>query len=94
MKVRSCAREARFRIRTWGGEEAVVYDAASGDTHLLEPLAVELLRLLEDGERESGALLGELETAIDPEDAQHARHAAQSCLSRLQDIRLVVGTGD
>jgi len=40
---------ARFLCRSWD-DEAVVYDTLTGDTHLLEPLAAELMTHLRQGE--------------------------------------------
>lgn len=46
--LRNMARKDRLLFRSWDDDSAVVcYDTASGDTHLLSPLAAEILRQLQ-----------------------------------------------
>jgi PqqD family protein of HPr-rel-A system len=40
---------ARLHIRQWEECEAVVYDDLTGDTHVVDALAVEILRVIERG---------------------------------------------
>lgn len=45
---RWCLRRAgALHIKTWDEDESVVYDAVSGDTHLVDPLALVILQELE-----------------------------------------------
>jgi PqqD family protein of HPr-rel-A system len=54
--------------RDWG-DHGAVYDAASGDTHLLSALAIELLSLLRAAPRSEAELVSDL--APDMPDAGH-----------------------
>jgi PqqD family protein of HPr-rel-A system len=93
-RIRSAANDARFLRRAWSDDRAVVYDALSGDTHLLEAIALELLDLLGDGARDPAALLLDLEQALDAGSAGEAREAAQNCLDDLVELGLVVAAAD
>ena len=63
----------------WKGwdDEFVVFDEGSGDTHLLDPLAAELLKVLEDSPGQLSALTGRitarLDLATDPQLAGRMR---------------------
>lgn len=50
----------RFQIKTYA-TEAVVYDTASGDTHYLAPLALDLFRIIESS---PGLTQDEIDTAL------------------------------
>ncbi len=52
----------RLHTRRWG-DQAVVYDDRTGDTHLLGALAVDVLRQLERSPLDRDALLERLEDA-------------------------------
>jgi PqqD family protein of HPr-rel-A system len=88
----SAGRE-RLLIRSWSGEEGVVYDKLSGDTHLLEPLALELLQRLEpDVARNSRALLDGLAELIADDDRDSALDAIERSLESMRRVGLVVAS--
>lgn len=81
----------RLLVRSWSGEEGVVYDRLSGDTHLLEPLALELLERLEpDVPRGARALLDDLADVAVNDDAISALAAVEQCLESMRRVGLVV----
>jgi PqqD family protein of HPr-rel-A system len=63
----------------------VVFDEGSGDTHLLDPLAAEVLKALEEHPADVPALLTRLGFAQDTEIEGHVR----ATLERFRDIGLV-----
>lgn len=78
----------RFASRAWA-DEAVVYDALTGDTHLLEPLSTELLRRLEAGPKTSDELAAALAADFEfaPEDDVPALTAG--ALAKLRELGMV-----
>lgn len=74
---------------SWDDELAVVYSGASGDTHLVSALAVEVLRLLETGPRTPEMVYEHLADAFRDHDAGAALDIIWEVLSQLQDIQLV-----
>lgn len=90
--------EGRLRIKEWphedGDGEAVVYDIASGDTHAVEPMMLELLQMLAVGaSRSTESLTMEMSTLFEAEPStlladQVASRVAQS-LVQLQELGLV-----
>lgn len=51
----------RLRSRSWDGEEFVLYNNLSGDTHLLDAAAIEVLNALRRGAADSAALAAALQ---------------------------------
>ncbi len=95
MNTWSCAGRERFLIRSWSGEEGVVFDMLSGDTHLLEPLALELLQRLEPNvPRSARALLDDLaEVDVDVEDSlDSALTAVEQSLESMRRVGLVIAS--
>ena len=87
----SCASRERFLVRSWSGEEGVAYDMLSGDTHLLTPLAVELLQRLEpDVARSAQVLLDSLEDIIVDDGPESALAAIEQSLESMRRVGLVV----
>ena len=81
----------RFVVRSWSGDEGIVYDMNSGDTHLLEPLALELMQRLEPGiARSARALLDGLAEIIADDGAEHALAAIEQSLESMRRVGLVV----
>ena len=81
----------RLLVRSWSGEEGVVYDMLSGDTHLLEPLALELLQRLEpEVPRSARALLDDLADVAVDADAATALAAVEQSLESMRRAGLVV----
>ena len=82
----------RFRLKEWD-DDAVVYDIISGDTHVVEPLAMELLQLLR--ERSSGTsaeLVAEVLGLFQGESRTEVSVSVGETLLRLQQLGLVVGS--
>jgi PqqD family protein of HPr-rel-A system len=93
MNTWSCAVPDRLLVRSWSGEEGVVYDTLSGDTHLLEPLALELLRQLVTGvPRSARALLDELADLIEDTAPASALAAIEQSLESMRRAGLVVAS--
>ncbi len=95
MNTWSCAGRERFLIRSWSGEEGVVFDMLSGDTHLLEPLALELLQRLEPNvPRSARALLDDLaDVDVDVEDSlDSALMAVEQSLESMRRVGLVIAS--
>lgn len=84
-------RPADLHIREWD-EAGVVYDAGSGDTHLLDPLALELLSLLSTHDWTLDALTDEMAEVL-PEgvDQEQARDWIFGKLRRLEHLSLISG---
>jgi PqqD family protein of HPr-rel-A system len=82
-----------LRIQAWADDDAaVVYNTLSGETHLIESLGGELLRLIEARPRTSDALATELVALFS--DADHAQivQYIEATLVQLQAIGLVHAT--
>ncbi len=93
MNTWSCAGRDRLLVRSWSGEEGVVYDTLSGDTHLLEPLALELLQQLAPGvPRSARALLDELADLIEDTAPESALAAIEQSLESMRRAGLVVAS--
>lgn len=76
-------------LRRQYGEESVLYNDLSGDTHLLGGSAIHLLELLAQAPASNGVLLDSLATAIGcPRDAAFAA-GAESLLAQLASLFLV-----
>lgn len=91
MNTWSCAARDRFLMRSWSGEEAVAFDTSSGDTHLLEPLALELLQRLDPVTRRSAqALLDDLSDLADDTTSESALDAIERSLDAMRRVGLVV----
>lgn len=92
MTVWSWRVDGRFRFKEWDDDDTVVYDVASGDTHVVDPLSMEILQLL--GHcllRSTDSLVADLRQVFDGEpDAAIAARIERS-LHGLQDIGLVTG---
>ena len=88
-----CAGRERFLVRSWSGEEGVVYDVLSGDTHLLEPLALELLQRLEpDVAHSARALLDGMADIIADDAPDSALTAVEQSLESMRRVGLVIAS--
>jgi PqqD family protein of HPr-rel-A system len=95
MNTWSRAAHERFRIRSWSGDEGVVFDTLSGDTHLLESLALELLHCLDAAApRDARALLDDLADSVGDDGLESALHAVERSLESMQRVGLVVAYPD
>ena len=93
MNTWSCAGRERFLVRSWSGEEGVVYDTLSGDTHLLEPLALELLQRLQvAAPRSARALLDDLAELLEDGGSESSLAAIEQGLESMRRAGLVVAS--
>lgn len=72
----------------WGGEIAV-YHRGSGDTHLLDPLAAELLRALEQQPRTDADLVSLLSELVSPEADSPPEEAVETILGELRRLNII-----
>lgn len=70
---------------TWG-DECVVYHGASGDTHLLNPIAADILRRLQS----SPASVQDVERLL----GEGSRPHAETLIGRFADLGLIVPLDD
>ena len=77
----------RLRLRDYG-DESVLYNDHSGDTHLLGGSAAYLLELLADGPRTETALLAELGNAVDA-GSDGVETEARALLAQLAGLFLI-----
>lgn len=84
---------AQLYIRAWEGEDtAVVYDARSGDTHLIEALALEVLHLLKDQPSSTEALSLKLISLYAQDDHVSIIDLIPTILRDMRDVGLLVET--
>jgi PqqD family protein of HPr-rel-A system len=85
----SLVRPKDLLYRDWD-DLGAVYDAASGNTHLLNTFAIELLDLLVGGPRSQAVLLTEVQELLpDTLSADEANTALSIQLQTLQQLDLV-----
>jgi PqqD family protein of HPr-rel-A system len=82
-------KSARFLYRGWENE-AVAYDTLTGDTHLLEPLAAELLLHLDRGEQTLQSLAQHLSGCFSFPAEDDILAITESTLKRLESIGIAV----
>jgi PqqD family protein of HPr-rel-A system len=77
-------------VRQWEEEAlCVVYHPLNGDTHLLDALPAELLRLLTDKAYTAPELLADLRDVFADVDAQQAADSLERSLATLREMGLV-----
>lgn len=82
----------RFSLVTFD-DEAVVFDAASGDTHYLPPLSLALLRLMQaDPALDPVALRERLSASYDIDPAMALDSSIQDALGRLRATGILPDT--
>ena len=82
--------QAQFDIRSWDGEDhAVVYVVANGDTHLLDSLALELLRLIQVSPGSKERLADRFAELLPSEAYDTVLTYVEATLHRLLDVGLV-----
>jgi PqqD family protein of HPr-rel-A system len=80
-------------VREWD-DGGVVYDAFTGNTHLLDPLGLELLDLLRQRAWELSALVDELREALpDGLDGDDASQLLSAKLGQLARLELAAAAG-
>jgi PqqD family protein of HPr-rel-A system len=77
--------------RTWG-DETVVYDPLSGNTHLIDPVAAAVLDHLARSSGSVTALAGLLLGEFDADCEADVLAAVHAALAKLRDIGLVRST--
>jgi PqqD family protein of HPr-rel-A system len=84
---------ARRVLREWPDEDqSVVYDTASGDTHLVEALGVEVLQLLDAAPRTAPEMASALAGLFDTPNPIAIVEYITATLQQLQDAGLVAST--
>ena len=78
----------RLHWRAWG-EESIVYDAASGDTHLLDPLSAEVLKALERSSMATAQLAELLGARLESVPEGELSSHISALLPRLHDLGLI-----
>lgn len=77
-------------VRQWEEEAlCVVYHPLNGDTHLLDPLPAELLRLLTERAYSSPELLADLSDVFAAVDAREAGDLLERSLATLREMGLI-----
>ena len=90
----SLAPEIKAKARTpllsrrWG-DETVVYNPASGQTHLLDLVSGEGLSCLQDSSLDLGTLCERMAGRLDIENDAELRQYVASLLSQLEELGLV-----
>jgi PqqD family protein of HPr-rel-A system len=74
-----------LRYRTWDNETYVLYNNLSGDTHLTDAAAIEVLELL----RQSPAAMPALAAALKLDDTGDSLAQLDALLGELQSLALV-----
>lgn len=76
-------------LKNWG-DEAVVYDAASGDTHYLKPLTLALYQICRDHPGYTSAeIAAELATRLSVANTPQLRELTDETLTSLRKISLL-----
>ena len=74
--------------REWEGE-IIVMNTLAGDTHLLEPVAAFVYRLLQGGAQSEATLAKRLAVDLDPADVGDARALVNSTLLEFSRLGLI-----
>lgn len=74
--------------RTWG-DETVVYDPVSGNTHLLDAVATAILDRLSASDASATVIAERLRAEFETDSEEDALAAARAALASLRDIGLV-----
>lgn len=84
---------ARLSFASWDDDDlAVVYDKVTGDTHLIESSAIEILRLIEKSPASAEAIAQELADLISADDQDKLPQFISATLLQLRAIGLVTDT--
>ena len=84
---------ADLQYRTWG-EETVVYHGPSGDTHLLNPLAAEALRVLASQAAGVDDLTRRLAGHVDPANRHELAEHLAGLLANFAELGLIEPVDD
>lgn len=80
--------KTNFSIQTWG-ENSVVYNAMSGQTHLLNALAGEVLQLIQESPSTVSALISKLCRSYEVEDKDDLQKQIQKLISEFEILGLI-----
>ena len=92
----SCPEDARWKVnpkfplqwQVWD-DEFVVYNTGSGDTHLLDPVAAEVLQSLEKKTADLSELAGRVSASIEIEPDSKFSDYLEQLLSDLHKLGLI-----
>ena len=88
----SPAESGRFRFKEWLDDDTIVYDIIGGNTHLVQPLAMELLQLIrEKAPRSADELTAEIWPLFPCEPVSEIVASIDAALAQLCSLGLVVG---
>jgi PqqD family protein of HPr-rel-A system len=79
---------AELHWRQWG-DESVLYHAASGDTHLIDPAGAQVRRAMQDAPKTRTELLEGLVGDSDAETAQRLSAYLDSLLANLRRLGVI-----
>lgn len=79
---------ARFHFRRWG-DECVAYDNATGDTHLLDPVAAELLLALQQAAATTEELVQRVASRLGTGTGSDLFSALESALGDFERLALI-----
>jgi PqqD family protein of HPr-rel-A system len=80
--------ESRFHFRRWG-DECVAYDNATGDTHLLDPVAAELLVSLQQAAATTEELVQRVASRLGTEAGSDLFSALESALGDFERLAFI-----
>ena len=84
---------SRVSIKSWADDElGLVFDAVTGDTHLLDHSAIEILQSLEKGSASAESLAEQLADRFLHADLRQISDFITTSLLQLRDIGLVFDT--
>ncbi|WPC67678.1 HPr-rel-A system PqqD family peptide chaperone [Rhodoferax ferrireducens] len=84
---------ARLSFASWDDDDlAVVYDKVTGDTHLIESSAIEILRVIEKYPASAEAIAQELAELFSADDQDKLPQFISASLLQLRDLGLVTDT--
>ncbi len=78
-----------FRVWNWGDTGGVAYNVVSGDTHRIDALGVELLRLIEEFPATTEALALSVSDGFIDAEEEWIRQTVESTLVAMQEVGLV-----
>ena len=79
---------ADFHWKRWD-DLFTLYNSGSGQTHVLDPLAVLLIQLIGEGSRNTSELLQQMVAQLDVEASEEFREKLQETLSQLNALGLI-----
>ena len=84
---------ARLTFTSWDDDDlAVVYDRVTGDTHLIQSSAIEILRRVAKSPASAEAIEQELADVVSAEDRDKLPEFIATTLLQLRDMGLLVDT--